>query len=712
MADDNNIKLGVEVDQASAKTAFDGVENAAAKSAKESANAFERAFAKQTHAIKAHIENSIMSAKDVAEKSAKESAAVFEASFKQSSSIFGNIIPDSFKADIKDIAASYYVLKEGVDDVTRAVKAFVDFAVRGENELKLDKKFEVLATQAGVVADVFKNDLKGAVSGLVDESALLEIASQAFVTIGNNAKALPQVLELARKSYEVFGGSIVENTEIISNAVFSGQTRQLKSIGILVDAQKVYKDYAAAINVSVNSLTDAQKQQALLNAVLEKGNDQFKNIKVSAETVGNTVERIKVQTTEALDALSISFVKTFGPTVINTINTFNAGIKGLSSIFTDTTTPLQGMQKELFVLQGELIKVGKGAAVAQADLFKFGFTYEEIMKIKGGETDVLTARIDELKNKIKETKDAAQQMRDESVASAREISAKLSAEATQGNVVAGPSDQEIAARQRLAETAKQLNAQILQDDLARMQTQFDAKMTEEGAEEIRRQQLVIAETQHQEQIAQIKQQYRDSNYSATEAYNQALLAAEAKHVGNISKIEATAANNKKKVENAQHKYTLDGMTSTLNTIATLQESNSKELVAIGKAAAIATATINTYKGISQALGAFPPPFSFAAAALVAAVGFANVANIASVGGGGGAGGGGGISGYNPGSSFGPAEDQKNTYVVEDAEAKTPTTNVSVNIQGNVLDNRESGLAIAKILEEQFADQGLMIRGIA
>lgn len=63
-------------------------------------------------------------------------------------------------------------------------------------------------------------------------------------------------------------------------------------------------------------------------------------------------------------------------------------------------------------------------------------------------------------------------------------------------------------------------------------------------------------------------------------------------------------------------------------IATLQNSHSKELVAIGKAAAIANAIINTAQGVTLALATFPPPFSFVLAGLVAAAGAAQIATIA------------------------------------------------------------------------------------
>jgi hypothetical protein len=46
--------------------------------------------------------------------------------------------------------------------------------------------------------------------------------------------------------------------------------------------------------------------------------------------------------------------------------------------------------------------------------------------------------------------------------------------------------------------------------------------------------------------------------------------------------------------------------------------------------AIAASIINTYKGITAALGSAPPPFNFISAAAVGAAGFAAVKNIVSV----------------------------------------------------------------------------------
>jgi hypothetical protein len=65
-------------------------------------------------------------------------------------------------------------------------------------------------------------------------------------------------------------------------------------------------------------------------------------------------------------------------------------------------------------------------------------------------------------------------------------------------------------------------------------------------------------------------------------------------------------------------------------ISTLASSENSELAAIGKAAAITSATISTYEAANKALASAPPPFSFLLAAATITAGLANVATIAGV----------------------------------------------------------------------------------
>lgn len=90
------------------------------------------------------------------------------------------------------------------------------------------------------------------------------------------------------------------------------------------------------------------------------------------------------------------------------------------------------------------------------------------------------------------------------------------------------------------------------------------------------------------------------------------------HLTEMQKLEAFF--NSEKVKNTD---------AVLNQISTLSSARNKQLVAIGKAAAISSATIDTFAGIGKAWALGPilgPPM----AALVAAAGFANVAKISGV----------------------------------------------------------------------------------
>jgi hypothetical protein len=85
------------------------------------------------------------------------------------------------------------------------------------------------------------------------------------------------------------------------------------------------------------------------------------------------------------------------------------------------------------------------------------------------------------------------------------------------------------------------------------------------------------------------------------------------------------------------KYTelrLAGARSFFSTLIPLQSSGNKKLAAIGKAAAIATATIDGIVAVQKALSSLPPPWNFAVAAATAVMTGLNVAKILSTNAGG------------------------------------------------------------------------------
>jgi tape measure domain-containing protein len=90
----------------------------------------------------------------------------------------------------------------------------------------------------------------------------------------------------------------------------------------------------------------------------------------------------------------------------------------------------------------------------------------------------------------------------------------------------------------------------------------------------------------------------------------------------------TAEQAKAKAKLTYSKQSLDQASDFFGNLATLSESGNKKLAAIGKAAAIAQASIKAYVAINEALASAPPPLNYALAAAVGVAAFANVSKIA------------------------------------------------------------------------------------
>lgn len=95
--------------------------------------------------------------------------------------------------------------------------------------------------------------------------------------------------------------------------------------------------------------------------------------------------------------------------------------------------------------------------------------------------------------------------------------------------------------------------------------------------------------------------------------------------------ERTAETMKTRIAIAEQEARLSGARQFFGTFASLQYSSVHEIAAVGKAAAIAQATIDGVLAVQKALASAPPPWNFAMAAAVGAVAAVNVAEIASTG---------------------------------------------------------------------------------
>jgi chromosome segregation ATPase len=138
------------------------------------------------------------------------------------------------------------------------------------------------------------------------------------------------------------------------------------------------------------------------------------------------------------------------------------------------------------------------------------------------------------------------------------------------------------------------------------------------------------------------------------------------------KNDRLAKDAKAKIAKEEADAKIAALDATVSAITNLSMIAGKETVA-GKALAIAASIINTYKGITNALGSAPPPFNFISAAAVGAAGFAAVRNIVSVKVPGSAGGGASVPTFNASAPIAPPQPQAQTTTLD---------NQTINAIGN------------------------------
>ena len=337
MADDNKIQLDLEISDRSVTAAWDLVDERAQKSAVESAAVFEDAFKKQENALQKSIERVTGVTRDQARKNAEEalkalssqeaaskSAEVFQLRFKQnldtalkqltggdrvkkSAAESASVFEDAFKKEaaawapvpinvgsvggaggfqaiksLADVNAAAMLARQGVALLQKAFSDTLNFVLEGEKIQKIETRFKALATQVGIASESFNVDMKKALNGFVDDTDALAFASEAFVKLGNSAKALPQVIEASRKSYQVFGGDVLTNAGKIINAAETGSARTLRDIGLYTNLDAAVKKYAKSIGTVPALLTDTQKEQARLNAILAEADTRFAGVQMKA----------------------------------------------------------------------------------------------------------------------------------------------------------------------------------------------------------------------------------------------------------------------------------------------------------------------------------------------------------------------------------------------------------------------------------------------
>jgi hypothetical protein len=791
VADDNKIQLDLEISDRSIAASWDLVDERAQKSAQDSAAVFEEASKKQESALlksiervtgvsrelarkgaaeamdalsskeaaaksaeifqlrfKQNLDNSIkqLTGADRVKKSAAESASVFEDAFRKEAAAWAPVPIDvgaasgagGFQAikSLADVNAAVLLARQGVALLQKAFSDTLNFVLEGEKIQKIETRFKALSTQVGIASESFSVDMKKALNGFVDDTDALEFASQAFVKLGSSAKALPQVIEASRKAYQVFGGDILTNAGKIINAAETGSSRTLRDIGLYINLDNVLKKYAKSLGTVPALLTDTQKEQARLNAILAEADTRFAGVQQKAGAT-SAYTQLKVAMKDLQDEFAKIANSSLGKTfqglaegAKKVVDTISEGLRKSRPAETvaEMTERIEALRAKQSKYSTELASQGVGAATSYTAALR-----GQLIGIKDQ-----IANYEELRRKTSQL--ASEQL----AAGKRGQPADTSAD-----------EAKLRARQAATDKLNELNKAQLQSEIVLSQDRLALSNTQANLEQLYGEQKKQALNNFNLEYSALQKTFDENGAFTAEQKNVAVETLENTHLNNMLKLRGDYKNRLKLITN-EEAYDIQGLGDVFSSVlegiknsalfqftsikgslkdlgkafvTTFKQQATNAIFAFAQGSKNAEEAANgLFTGILNAMGemlisqglgfiiqgaaytyAGMPngPALAAAGAGMIAVGATMAAISAANGGKVGAtsGAGGGATGADTGSSF---NNSNPTTPIVDMKPENPNTTINVNVD-KVFDRKETGMWITDILQDNFEQNGIIVR---
>lgn len=232
----------------------------------------------------------------------------------------------TFAANIYAASAAFNVLKEAMNTV---------HLLQGIEQLSAQsgKNLASLAGQLNNVTD----------SALTMKQSLTSVANASAMGMTNDQ--ILKMGEVAKKASQALGWDMADAMDRLTKGIGKGRPQLLDELGIIVNANTIYADYARSVGKTANSLTDFEKKQSFANAALKQGLDKFSAIDIPT----NPFNKLEAAATNTLQSILGLIDKGIGP-IVKYLSESPTGLAlamaGIASILLKQAIPAIGAFRE------------------------------------------------------------------------------------------------------------------------------------------------------------------------------------------------------------------------------------------------------------------------------------------------------------------------------------------------------------------------------
>lgn len=191
-----------------------------------------------------------------------------------------------------------------IEAIRRVADASFELARMSAQTTDIKASFDQLGASVGQSSVAMMSSLKEASRGAISDYDLMLNANRAMMSgVADSAEEIAALMDVARARSQAVGATTADAFQDIVTGIARGSTQILDNLNIFLDLTTVYEEYASGISKTVAQLSDQEKKQALVNAVLRDSADLVKANEAAGNDAASNFERMDAAISNAKDAL-------------------------------------------------------------------------------------------------------------------------------------------------------------------------------------------------------------------------------------------------------------------------------------------------------------------------------------------------------------------------------------------------------------------------
>ncbi len=212
--------------------------------------------------------------------------------------------------------------------VIAGLRQVTEIAGRVTQVNKVEAAFAGMSAKAGLASNTLER-LRQATRGAVSDFELMKSANNIMLLgVTKSTDQMAEMAEIARRLGSAVGLDAVSALDSLVIGLGRQSKLMLDNLGIVVDMDQAYRNYAASIGKSVDELTDAEKKIGFTNETMKKARELVSGLGGDSDETGDKLAQLAVEWENLKN--SMDWVVGAATSTIESFNTIRSQVASLS----------------------------------------------------------------------------------------------------------------------------------------------------------------------------------------------------------------------------------------------------------------------------------------------------------------------------------------------------------------------------------------------